>query len=245
MSDMEYKEHPGKYNSTVNVIGGVPDYLSMIDYINCECGYGNSDTFNFRTAKATSRFKKAVNDAFISFESNKHKELFLGALNAADFSNEEKMVIMFWQFLYCNRLFAEITDNVFLRALYSGRTSISASDVEAFMKHLKVQSPDDMSWSDSTIKTTASKYLTVLKKLGFADGKTQKSIRAPHISSSLFIYLVKFALSAYPETNTLANPMFRFSFLDNQSIINRLKTIEYIPLWDITQIANEVTIFLK
>lgn len=242
---MEQKNRQGRYNSTVNVIGGVPDYMSMIDFINCECGYGNSDTFNFRTAKATSRFKKAVVDAFISFESDEHRQLFLEALNSSDFSNEEKMIIMFWQFLFCNRLFAEVTDNVFLRALYSGRTSISASDVEAFIKHLKIQSPEDMPWSDSTIKTTASKYLTVLKKFGFADGKIQKAINAPHISSSLFVYLVKFALLAYPENDDLNNPMFRFSFLDNQSIINRLKTIEYIPLWDIAQIANEVTITLK
>lgn len=242
---MELKEQQGKYNSTVNVIGGVPNYISMIDFINCECGYTSSNAFSFRTAKATSRFKKAVVDAFISFESDSHKDLFLKALNSDEFSNEEKMIIIFWQFLFCNRLFAEITDNVFLRALYSGRTSVSASDVEAYIKHLKVQSPDEMKWSDSTIKTTASKYLTVLKKFGFADGKIQKSIRAPHISSSLFIYIVKFALAAYPEKTTLDNPMFRFSFLDNQSIINRLKTIEYIPLWDITQIGNEVTITLK
>lgn len=234
-----------RYNSTVNVIGGVPDYMSMIDFINCECGYTTSDAFSFRTTKATSRFKKAVIDAFILFESDKHKDLFLNSLNSDVFSNEEKMIIMFWQFLYCNRLFAEITDNVFLRALYSGRTSISASDVEAFIKYLKVQSPADMSWSDSTIKTTASKYLTVLKKFGFADGKVQKSIRAPHISSSLFIYLVRFALSVYPEITTLDNPIFRFSFLDKQSIINRLKAIENIPLWDITQVGNEVTITLK
>lgn len=54
---MELKEQQGKYNSTVNVIGGVPDYMSMIDFINCECGYTSSGAFSFRTAKATSRRK--------------------------------------------------------------------------------------------------------------------------------------------------------------------------------------------
>ncbi|MDE5790233.1 MAG: DUF1819 family protein [Muribaculaceae bacterium] len=240
------KKGHAKYNSTVNVVGSIPDYSNMIDYINQNYGMTSSeDRFVFRTSNATSRFKKAVSDGFFCFTSDNHKTIFLQGLSSKDYSIEEKLIMLFWQFAYCNELFSQITDNVFLRALYSGRTSISASDVEAFMKHLKVQSPDDMSWSDSTIKTTASKYLTVLKKFGFADGKIQKSIRTPHISSSLFIYLVKFALSAYPETINLNNPMFRFSFLDNQSIINRLKTIEYISLWDITQIANEVAITLK
>lgn len=237
-----------KYNSAVGILGGVPDYSVMIDHINhllSDCPAEEQTSFQFRTNSATGRFSRVVESCFLSFENDSHRHLFKNAVSSNDFTLEEKLIILFWQLAYCNVLFSEITSNVFLRALYSGRTSISSSDVEAFMKHLKVQSPEDMSWSDSTIKTTASKYLTVLKKLGFADGKIQKAIRAPHISSSLFIYLVKFALSAYPDFNNLDNPMFRYSFLDNQSIINRLKTIEYIPLWDITQVANDITITLK
>jgi hypothetical protein len=85
----------------------------------------------------------------------------------------------------------------------------------------------------------------MLKKLGLADGKLQKEIRHPHITSNLFTYLVRFAIYAYPETPNLENPMFRFSFLETNTIINRLKTIEYIQFWDISQIGNQITISLK
>ncbi len=242
---MSIKVQP-KYNSTVNVVGSIPDYANMIDYINQNYGMTSAeDRFIFRTSKATSRFKKAVTDGFINFTSEGHKSLFLKALQSQEYSIEEKLIILFWQFIYCNSLFRDVTDCVFLRFLYSGRSSIEQSDVEAYLNHLKKMCPEDIAFSDSTLSTIASKYLTVLKKFGLAYGRVKKTIKPPHISSKLFVYLVRFSLLTYPDINTLCNPMFRFSFLDPQSIINRLKTIEYIPLWDITQIGNDVTISLK
>lgn len=239
------KSH-AKYNSTVNVIGSIPDYSNMIDYINQNYGMTSSEyRFEFRTSNTTSRFKKAVSDGFFCFTSEDHKTIFLQGLASKEYSIEEKLIILFWQLIFCNNLFRETTDNVFLRLLFSGRTSIEIYDVEAYLTHLKKISPDEMPFSDSTLTTIASKYLTVLKKFGMAEGKVKKIIKTPHISSKLFIYLVRFAMYAYPHYDTLDNPMFRFSFLDQQSIINRLKTIEYIPLWDITQIGNDITISLK
>lgn len=239
-------ENEPKFNSTVNVLGGVPDYAVMIDYIIQEYGdKAESDKFTFRTAKATTRFKKAVIDGFGLFRSDAHKELFINAIDSSNFSFEEKLIVLYWQLIICNTLFQEVTENIFLRALYSGRTTIDKSDVEAFIKFLKAQYPDEITWSDSTIATTASKYLTCLKKFGFANGTNRKEIHTPHISSQLFVFLVRMALAVYPEDNTMSNPLFRFSFLDNQSIINRLKSIDYIPIWDITQIANDVRITLK
>lgn len=236
-----------KYNSDCNILGSVPDYSIMIDYINHRFSDTpeQPSTFQFRTAKSTSRFIDVIDSSILNFASDAHKEIFLSALVSSDYSLEEKLIILFWQVIYCNALFSEITENVFLRALYSGRTSISKEDVSAFIKHLCKESPDDIRWSDGTVESTASKYLTILKKFGFADGKIRKEIRAPHTSSSLFNYFVKFALTVYPDSNTLDNKMFKFSFLDTQSIINRLKAIDNIPLWDITQIGNDVTITLK
>jgi hypothetical protein len=166
-------------------------------------------------------------------------------LASQDFSYEEKLIVLFWQLAYTNTMFNEVTDNVYLRALYAGRVSIASNDVLAYIQHLKTLHPDELTWSEETLKITASKYLTMLKKLGLADGKLRKEIRHPHITSNLFIYLVRFALYAYPETPSLENPMFRFSFLETNTIINRLKTIEYIQYWDISQIGNQITISLK
>jgi hypothetical protein len=227
-------------------LGSIPEYRDMIDYI--VQTYFSSDVdacFQFRTQKATSRFQKAIADGFMKFKSEQHKHLFLSTLASQDFSYEEKLIVLFWQLAYTNTMFNEVTDNVYLRALYAGRVSITSNDVLAYIQYLKTQYPEELTWSEQTLKITASKYLTMLKKLGLADGKLQKEIRHPHITSNLFTYLVRFAIYAYPETPNLENPMFRFSFLETNTIINRLKTIEYIQFWDISQIGNQITISLK
>ena len=235
-----------KYDSSVNIIGSVPDYGTMIDYI-CKLNGINTleDNFKFRTEKATSRFKTGITKGFLIFFNDKHKSLFLEALSSRDFSYEEKILVLFWQLIYNNLLFREITENVFFRLLFAGRTTLGTSDVEAFVKYVRNCNPDDLPLSDSTVKTLASKYLTILKKFGLADGKVKKTIKAPHISPKLFNYLVRMALTIYADEPTLKNPMFKYSFLDNNSIINRLKSIENIPNWDITQIGNDITIALK
>lgn len=228
------------------MLGSIPDYHDMIGYIvqtylSTEAGAN----FHFRTEKATSRFQKAIVDGFIQFESENHKKLFLGALASEEYAYEEKLIILFWQLVYSNALFRELSDQVYLRALYAGRLSIQADGVLAYLHHLKATQPDQLTWREPTIKITASKYLTLLKKIGLADGKIQKQLKCPHISASLFVFLVKFALTSHPEDNTLSNPMFHFSFLEQTSIINRLKAIECTTVWDITQIGNNITITLK
>jgi hypothetical protein len=237
---------PNRYNSSINVLGSIPQYRDMIDYIVQTYFSPDVDAcFQFRTQKSTSRFQNAIDDGFMKFTSEKHRQLFLSTLASQDFSYEEKLIVLFWQLAYANRMFNEVTDSVYLRALYAGRISISLNDVLAYIQHLKTLHPEEITWGDPTLKTIASKYLTLLKKFGLADGKLIKEICHPHITSNLFTYLVRFALYAYPETPTLDNPMFRFSLLENSTIINRLKTIEYIQLWDITQIGNQITIALK
>jgi hypothetical protein len=102
-----------------------------------------------------------------------------------------------------------------------------------------------LQWSDDTLKISASKYLTILKKLGLADGAIKKTILHPVITQRLFVYFIKFVQQVYPEDKTLHNPYMVYAFSEEQSIINRLKKIENINYWDISQIGNELTIDLK
>lgn len=230
----------------MNVVGSIPDYRLMIDYIiDILTGAGDNDAFVFRTTKATTRFRKAVADGFLDFHSESHKDIFINSLKSGEISTEEKLLVLFWQFIFCNRLFREITENVFLRLLYSGRTVIETQDVEAYLRHLKKEYPEEIGFSDTTLRIIASKYLTVIRKFGLAEGRGRKELRPPHISSRMFVSLVYLALGACPEDKGLDNPMFRYSFLDRQSMIARLKSIDNIRFWDITQIGNDITINLK
>ena len=84
-----------------------------------------------------------------------------------------------------------------------------------------------------------------MKKLGLAEGTTRKTIQHPVITQRLFVYFVRFVITVCPDSPTLDNPYMTFAFSDRQTIISRLKKIENITYWDITQIGNEIKIDIK
>ena len=236
-----------KYDSSVNVLGSIPDYSSMMDFI-CEyCGRvpDGQGSFSFRTHKTFSRFLAAIKTAVLQFANDAHKQLFLDALTSRDLSLQEKLMVLFWQMVYGNLLFRRITEEVFMQAVYQGRTTLSAVDVLALLHHIKETENGEFDWSEATLKICASKYLTILKKLGLADGAVKKQILYPPMTSQLFIYFVRMAMTVYPDQPTLDNPMMAFSFYDKRTLITKLKRVEFIPFWNITQIGEEVKIDLK
>ena len=161
-----------KYDSSVNVLGSITDYSSMIDFI-CEyCGRASEGqgSFSFRTHKTFSRFLAAIKTAILQFASGAHRELFLEALSSREFSFQEKLMVLYWQIVYANPLFHRISEEVFMKAVYQGRTTLSAIDVLALLHHIKETEPGEFTWSEATLKIYASKYLTILKKFNLADG---------------------------------------------------------------------------
>ncbi len=236
-----------KYDSSVNVLGSIPDYSSMMDFI---CEYGGrvpegQGSFSFRTHKTFSRFLAAIKTAILQFASDEHKQLFLDALSSKQLSFQEKLMVLFWQMTYGNLLFRRISEEVFMKAVYQGRTTLSAIDVLALLHHIKETEKGEFDWSEATLKICASKYLTILKKLGLADGTIKKQILYPPMTSSLFVYFIRMAMTVYPDNRTLDNPMMVFSFYDKPTLITKLKRVEFIPFWNITQMGDEVTIDLK
>ena len=217
-----------KYDSSVNVLGSIPDYSSMMDFI---CEYmgrmpDGQGSFSFSTHKT-------------------FKQLFLDALSSKEFSYQEKLMVLYWQIVYGNLLFRRISEEVFMQAVYQGRTTLSALDVLALLHHIKETEKGEFNWSEATLKICASKYLTILKKLGLADGAIRKQILYPPMTSQLFAYFIRMAMAVYPAQNSLDNPMMVFSFYDKTSLIAKLKRIEFMPFWNITQIGDEVKIEVR
>ncbi len=235
------------YDSGVNIIGSIPDYDVMLDYISDTYGLteNSSGSFAFRTEKSLKRFVAAIEASILKFNSESHKSLFFGAIANEEYTAAERRIILFWQLTYSNKLFGRITAEVFMKALYSGRITLTAEEILAFLRHVKETETDELGWSEDTLKTSASKYLTILKKLGLASGAIKKSIVHPVITSNLFVYFIRFVQVVCPEDKTLHNPYMIYAFNDEDGLINRLKKIDNIQYWDIAQVGRDVTIKLK
>ena len=243
---MAKKNSNSKYDSGVNIMGSVPNYNVMLDYISDTYGIteGSTGAFEFRTEKSLRRFIAAIESCILKFKNETHKSMFFDALANKDFSTQERLVVLFWQLTYSNRLFSRITAEVFMKAVYSGRITITAEEVTSFLRYIKETEKGELDWSEDTIKISGSKYLTIMKKLGLADGAIKKTIVHPVITNNLFVYFIRF-IQTVSDDKTLHNPYMIFSFSEEPNIVSRLKKIENIQYWDIYQIGNEITIDLK
>ena len=235
------------YDSGVNIMGSIPDYNVMLDYISDTYGdtEGSSGAFEFRSEKSFKRFVSAIEACVLKFENDSHRKMFFEAIANKDFSTQERLLVLFWQLTYANKLFCRITSEVFMKAVYSGRVTIQAEEITSFLRYVKESEPGELQWSEGTLKISGSKYLTILKKLGLADGAVKKTIIHPVITSALFVYFIRFVQQVVPDDKTLHNPYMQFAFYEEQNIINRLKKIENIPYWNISQVGTEITIDLK
>lgn len=243
---MAKKNSNSKYDSGVNIMGSVPNYNVMLDYISDTYGIteGSTGAFEFRTEKSLRRFIAAIESCILKFNNETHKSMFFDALANKDYSIQERLVVLFWQLTYSNRLFSRITAEVFMKAVYSGRITITAEEVTSFLRYIKETEKGELDWSEDTIKISGSKYLTIMKKLGLADGAIKKTIVHPVITNNLFVYFIRF-IQTVSDDKTLHNPYMLFSFSEEPNIVSRLKKIENIQYWDISQIGNEITIDLK
>ena len=179
-----------KYDSGINVLGSIPDYGAMLEFI-CEYTGKKSESeqaFSFRTHKTFNRFLAAIKASILQFANDDQKTMFLSAISSDDFSVREKLLVLFWQLVYGNALFAKVTKEVFMRAVYQGRTSLSVIDVLSLLHHIKETEESELNWSEETLKITASKYLTMLKKMNLAEGKTAKDICTYHYRTAVCLF---------------------------------------------------------
>ena len=222
------------YNTDINPLGSIPDYhliykaLPMLIDRKAELQklLITDNEFNFRTEKSRKRFLSVLNSAFIS----KNESINILAGNLIEFlKNDEqgKALIIFWLFSINNRLFYELNRDVFLKYYYLGRTELPNGDIVAYLKNLISENIDLRGkWSEKTINTIASKYLTVLKKLHLLEGSRKKSFCFVRISNEMLaVFVHLFKLLDNRKSNVLEDEFLDFSFISRDSIVDRLKSI--------------------
>src|SRR5574344_2477248 len=88
-----------KYDSGVNIMGSIPDYNVMLDYISDTYGVTNGSTgaFEFRSENSFKRFVAAIESCILRFENDEHKKMFFEAIGNKEFSIQERLIVLFWQ----------------------------------------------------------------------------------------------------------------------------------------------------
>ena len=222
------------YNTDINIIGSIPDfhliYMALPLLIDKPNELQNilvtNNEFNFRTEKSRKRFLSALNSAFIN-KSNSINELSGSLIDFYKNDESSQAIILFWLFSFNNRLFFELNRDIFLKYFLQGRAELPKETIVAYIKDL-ISKNEDLKgkWSDITIDTIASKYLTTLKKLKLLEGNKKKKfvfVRVTDELLAIFVHLIN--LLEDKKSNFLEDELLNFSFISKENILDRLKKI--------------------
>jgi hypothetical protein len=222
------------YNTDVNIVGSIPDYhliyLALPLMLNgkeeIEKILVTNNQFDFRTESSRRRFLTVLKTAFV--HEDKKINLLVGKLIEAQMKDEgARALILFWLFSINNKLFYELNRDVFLKYYFQGRVTFPKDEVVAYLKDLINNNPTlKGKWAEITIETIASKYLTILKKLGMLTGTKKKSFKYISISDELLAVFVHFFCLLRGNRSDILNDEFlKFSFVPQDVIIERFKKI--------------------
>lgn len=216
-----------KISADINLIGGVDD-LGLIQKLI----EGTEDHLLVsRTKKSFERNKKAIEKNILSYKSEDHKALFENGIKNIECGIDTSK-LLFWQTCLNNKLFDMISNDVFFKYYFNGKTSIETREIEAYLKDKYSDNEVFNSWSASTKKIIGSKYLSYLKKLGLVNGKIKKMISPIHINDKelcFFIYLLD--ASELLSNNILDRKLEQYCLMSKEVFIERLKKLanqEYI-----------------
>lgn len=222
------------YNTDINIIGSIPDYhliyvalpLLIANPSELENILVTNNEFEFRTEKSRKRFLSVLNSAFV----NKDKSINeLSSELIVHYKNDEisKAILLFWLFSINNKLFYEINRDVFLKYYFQGRAELPKDAIIAYIKDLIGKNASlKGKWSEITIDTIASKYLTVLKKLHLLEGNQKKRYCHIKISDELLAVFIHLTSSLENKKyNFLEDELMNFTFIPKEGILDRLKKI--------------------
>ena len=120
-----------------------------------------------------------------------------------------------------------IDNSGFLNYYFQGRAELPKEDVVAYIKDLISRTPElKGKWSEITIDTISSKYLTILKKLNLLDGNNRKKFKYIHLTDemlAIFIHIIDF--TPLNTTNFFKNEYAQFSFVDKNSMLEKFKKV--------------------
>ena len=233
-------------NSDINVLGSLPDWnlikVFLSEDIHSINEKGGIHTYTaIKTDKSVKRFEKAIKATLINSKKSELEVIIRQAI-VTNVTSADTLLLLFWNASANNELLFHLNEKVFFPAFYSGRVSIKNDEVVACIKDLKQTENDLKKWSEITVTTTASKYLTLLKKFGLMEGSVNKSILHPHLSDGLFVLFTYWLAAISAKPNLVDSPWLVYCFSERQSFIDRLLQKKFSKYFNVVYTGDKLSI---
>jgi len=250
-----HKKNKPIYTSDINVIASIPDFNLINDVISAFAHHKGEEYINeeifkqniygIRTLKSRKRFLSAITKTFIKFKTEEHQKVFYALFSQSSFVNIKK-IALYLQFAFNDRLFYELTTKISMKLYKAGRLTVPKDEFTAYLYDLRDKNTDIKNWSNSTIDIIASKYLTLLKKLGFLKGRIRKEFCQIDIDDPTIVYLT-YLLKSLGNKNPdiMKNPYINILPISQESLYKRIKKISLVDYFTIFTLGHDLKINLK
>lgn len=233
-------------NSDINVLGSLPDWNLIKVFLSEDMDSikqkGGIHTYTaIKTDKSVKRFEKAIKATLIQ-NKNAELETIIRQAIKANATSTDTLLLLFWNASANNELLFHLNDKVFFPAFYSGRVSIKNDEVVSCIKDLKLSEDDLKKWSEITITTTASKYLTLLKKFGMMDGSVNKTIVHPYLSDAMFILFAYWIAAIFDKPNLIKSHWLPYYFGEKQTFLERLLQKKFLKYFNVVYTGDKLSI---
>ena len=243
------------YTSDINVIASIPDFNLINDVISAFAHHKGEEYINeeifkqniygIRTLKSRERFLSAIKKVFIKFKTEEHQKVFYALFTQNNFVNL-KRVALYFQFAFNDQLFYELNTKVYMKLYKAGRLTVPKDEFNAYLYDLRDNKIDIQNWSNSTLDIIASKYLTLLKKLGFLKGRFRKEFCTIDLDDSTIIYMV-YLLKSLGNINPdiMKNPYLDILPYSQDNLYKRIKKISLTDYFKIYTLGYDLKVNLK
>lgn len=231
-------------NSDINVLGSLKDWetIQLLFKSNHNFLEGSfSSNVMMKTDKSISRFSKAINSTLLYVQNAKLTPVFEDYI-LKKFHSRECLFLLFWNTSINNDLFNYINLNVFFPAYYSGRAMLKSDEVASCIMDLRNSEVQLEKWTENTISTTASKYLTLMKKFGLMDGSMNKTLIHPHLDDSAFILFIYWLSAIADSSNLLNSSWLTYSFSEKQIFLDRILQKKYANFFNLVYTGDRLSI---
>lgn len=233
-------------NSDINVLGSLPDWNLIKVFLSEDMDSikekGGIHTYTaIKTDKSVKRFEKAIKATLISCKEPELETIIRQSIKRNGTSTDT-LLLLFWNASANNELLFYLNEKVFFPAFYSGRVSIKNDEVVACIKDLKLTEKDLQKWSEITVKTTASKYLTLLKKFGLMVGSVNKGIVHPHLSDAMFVLFAYWISAISEKPNIVDSSWLSYSYSERQVFLDRLLQKKFSKYFNVVYTGDKLSI---
>lgn len=239
-------------NTSINIIASISDFEIIFRVLELHFSgvpkekiKSNDDIFSpitFRTISSKTRALNGIVEGFGKTASPNHNELL-----AELFRRENNIILkrfaLLLQLALNNKLFYDLTKNLFLKRMFLGNLTIRTEDVESYIYSIRSEHKEIGRWSDSTIHTIAYKYLILMKKLGLAEGKVVKEYTPITPRDKELLFFIYFINSIQDtKVDFTKNSFIDFLLIDYDSFYHFIKSINLKKYISIESTGTEIYI---